>query len=97
MNEFLEDYVRRHPDEATFVRYLRGRVALAQRGLALWGWLSATATTEREACLDSLGTSRVDTVLRAMLRRVDRTGLRPAGVSATIARLGRTTANALRL
>lgn len=97
MQSYLDEFGDRHPEESALVTSLRRRIAFAHRAGIMWGWLSAEDPSEREACLDALGSRRTDRVVRSALRWADRRGLRMPGLGERVAGIARSAAETLGL
>lgn len=96
MHQYLDEYAARGTP-ARDVAGLRRRVALAHRVGMVWGWLSSGQASERQACLDALGTAPSDAAMRRALRWAELRGFRPQRVGERFARVARLAAETLRL
>lgn len=97
LTKHLDEYEQRHPAERALVAELRARVVLTHRAGMVWGWMIGADDAERRTCLESLGTARVDAVLRRVLAWADRHGLRPNRVGPRLIKAVRSGADLLRL
>lgn len=97
LTKHLDDFVSRHPDDRALVAELRRRIAVSHRAGAMWGWLVGVDDSERRACLESLGETRLDETLREIFTWADRRGLRPSRIGPRLMKAARAGANLLRL
>ncbi len=69
---YCAEYLRRHPDEAAFVKKLERAVALRYRLALVWGWAGAEERTEADACLAQLDSNVAERAAGRVLAGLDR-------------------------
>ncbi len=74
-NHYCIEFASRFPEERQFMQDLEASVSgLRLRGL-LWGWLAAASAADAADCLNELGGSFKETLLRFLLSNSERAGL----------------------